>query len=528
MHPPARRALVVLAAIVLCHVALAWMLRAPGIAWGEDDAAYLQLAEQLRHLSYREIHDISAPIHARFPPGYPLIIALLGWPLGDRLDWLLALNVAFTVGAIALFYLTARRFFGDTIALVVAALFALNPMVLGESGTLMSEASFRFLLMLALWALAHEERGERYAVVAALSLLGAALTRTAGVTFLAALVVYWLARRQYRRAGLLTLVCAVTVGAWVAYTFAAPNAADRRLYASDLGIVGPQRARLAFLQDIVQRLPMRLERLLTRLVPSALALPTVAGTRIDNVMWLGATVIFGAVGSVALLRRWTSAAFIFLSYGALLLVWRYALERFLSPIVPLLYAMLLAGASVLAGKLFPRQRGVLMAILAALLLVGAGRADVASLRRAAACDRNAPVQSDGCWDPFYRAYLTATHWVRDSTPSDAVFFVNKERAFYQHSRRKTINQDRALREPPLMLGAYLRGRGAHYAVAAPVGLREEEHYHLLAQACQDFVLLRSFAEDTFVLRLREPDDPPGDDGACKALSPYLTWRRRLD
>lgn len=516
--------LVVLAAIVLCHVVLAWMLRAPGIAWGEDDAAYLQLAEQLRHLSYREIHDIGAPIHARFPPGYPLIIAVLGWPFGDRLDWLLALNVAFTAGAIVLLYLTTRRFFGDAIALVVAALFALNPAALWDSGNLMSEASFGFLLMLALWALAHEDEGERYAVLAALSLLGAALTRTAGVAFLVALFLYWIARRQYRRVGILTFVCAVTVGAWLVYTFTAPNAADRRLYAFDLGVAGPQRARLAFLWEIVQRLPIRLERLATQLVPSALALPTIAGTRLDNVLWLAATVTLGAVGLVALLRRWAAAAFMLLAYGAMLLMWRYALERFLSPIIPLLFVMMLVGASALAGRLFPRRRGALVAILATLLLAGAGRADVAALRTAAACDRVAPVQSDGCWDPSYRAYLTATHWVRDSTPSDAVFFVNKERAFYQHTGRKTINQDRALRESPSTLAAYLRERGAHYAVAAPVGLREREHYHLLAQVCQEFVLLRSFAEDTFILRLRASSDPPGDRSACEALSPYLTLR----
>lgn len=513
-----------LAAIALCHVVLAWVMRAPGIAWGEDDAAYLQLAEQLRHFSYREVHDIAAPIHARFPPGYPFLIAVMGWPFGDRLDWLLALNVAFTVCAIVLLYLTARRFLSDTLALVIATLFALNPMTLWDSGNLMSEASFKVLLMLALWALAHEDRGERYAVLATVSLLAAALTRTAGVVFLPALFAYWIMRRQYRRAGILVLASAVTVGAWLAFTFAAPDAADRRLYASDLGIDGPRRARVAILWDILQRLPTRVQRLSTNLVPSVLAFPIIPGTRIDNGMWLVVMLVSLTAGLATLLRRWTAAALMLLSYGAMLLVWRYALARFLAPIVPLMYVAMIAGGDAVAVRLVPRRRGAAVAMLAALLLVGVGAANVPRLRAAAACDRANPVESDGCWDPYYRAYLRAARWVRDSIPPDAVFFVNKERAFYQHARRRTINQDRTLRESPSTLATYLRERGAHYAVAAPVGLREDEHYYLLAHACHDFVLVRSFAEDTFVLRLRAPSDPPGDDSACQALSPYLARR----
>ncbi|HEX4936704.1 MAG TPA: hypothetical protein VFV33_26160, partial [Gemmatimonadaceae bacterium] len=51
---PGRGAIIALA-LVLLHVALAWQLRSPGLAWGEDDAAYLQLAQELRHLSYRDV-----------------------------------------------------------------------------------------------------------------------------------------------------------------------------------------------------------------------------------------------------------------------------------------------------------------------------------------------------------------------------------------------------------------------------------------------------------------------------------------
>ena len=525
-EPHTRRELLLLAAVLLVHVVLAWILRAPGIAWGEDDAAYIQLGQQLRHFSYREIQDIAAPIHARFPPGYPLIIALLGWPFSDRLDWLLALNIMFSAGAIVLVYLAARRHLGTTLALLLGGLIAVNPTTLFDAGNVMSEAPFKFLIMLGIWALTREEDGPRYSVLAATALIAAAFTRAAGVVTIPALFVYWIMQRQYRRAGVLALVCVLTVGMWLAFTFLAPDAQDRRLYVSDLGLGEQQRSRFAFLWEIVQRLPERIERMSTRAIPSVLSYPAIAGTLLDNVFWLAATVVLGTTGIVVLLRQWPAAALLLLSYGVLLLIWRYALVRFFSPIVPLMFAALLAGADALTRRFAPRRRMAMVATLATLLVVGAAVADDGRLREAAACDRANPVESAGCWDQYYRAYLKAARWVRDSTPADAVFFVNKERAFYLHSGRKTINQDRVLREDSTTVAEFLRARGVHYTVAAQVGLRENEQNYLLARACRAFVLLREFPEQTFVLRLREATDAPDNDSACRALATYQKWRPR--
>jgi len=523
-----RRTLAIVAGIVVLHVVLAWLTRIPMLSWGEDDAAYIFLARELRHFSYREIQDIAAPFHARFPPGYPLLIALFGWPFGDAVDALLTLNTIFTSATIVLLFLTVRRHLGEATALVVTALFAINPMSVWDSGHVMAEAPFKFVMMLGLWALSHEDDGVRYSVLAGGAVIFAALTRSAGIFLLPALFLYWVLRRKYRYAALLVVASLVTVGAWLGWTIMAPEAEHRRLYTADLGIAGPRRSRAGLLWEIVQRLPARAQRMGTVVFPFVLALPVIPGTRLDNAAWLAAITVLGLTGTFVLLRRWTGAALITLCYGTLLFVWRYAIERFANPLIPFLYATMYVGADVLLRRLAPRARVPLLTVLVLLLAYGALRMDATRLLSAAECDRSNPVESTGCWDRTYRAYLAAAQWARTSTPEDAVFFVNKERGFYYHSARRTINQDRTLEEDSLSIGGYLRSRGVRYTVATPVGLRSEEHNRLLAAACREFVALKRFPEQTIVLRLRDAGDPVGDDAACRLLLPYRTGDPRRE
>ena len=513
-----------LAGVVLLHAILAWLSRIPALSWGEDDAAYILLAQQLRHFGYRELQDIAAPIHARFPPGYPLIIALLGWPFHDSVDALLALNIGFTAATIVLLYLAARRHLGDAIALILAALFALNPTSLWDSGHIMAEAPFKCLMMLGLWALSEEDRGAKYSAIAGAAIIGAALTRSAGLVLLPALFTYWVLQRRYRHAALFAVASALTVGLWTGWALVAPDPEHRRLYVSDIGLAGPRRPRGAFLGDILGRIPSRVRRLATIVFPTALGLPVIRGTLVDNVAWLLLVTVLGASGTIVLWRRWRAAALLALFYGGLLVIWRYSDERFANPLVPLLLAAMLVGADWLARRYASRYRVALLAMLSALLMLGASRVVSVRLRDALGCDRAIPMDDQACWSPEYRAYLQAARWVRDSTPAAAIFFVNKERGFYMHSARRTINQDRVLQEDSLSLAPFLRSRGATHAVIAPVGTRSDRHNFLLAQACRDFVVLREFPMATVVVRLREATDPANDDGACRALLPYRALR----
>ncbi|MBK8060955.1 MAG: hypothetical protein IPK33_24605 [Gemmatimonadetes bacterium] len=113
--------------------------------------------------------------------------------------------------------------------------------------------------------------------------------------------------------------------------------------------------------------------------------------------------------------------------------------------------------------------------------------------------------------------------MRDSTAPGDVFFVSKERAFFVHSGRRSINQDRGLREPPDSLAAYLRARQVRYAVVTPVGVYAREHNALLARACRDFAVVRQFAGSSALLRVRDAGEADDGGATCRTLA---RWRPR--
>jgi hypothetical protein len=512
----------VVLAIVVAHLAGAWYMRIAGFGWGEDDAGYLLLAQELRHFSYRDVQDVLAPMHARFPPGFPLLLALVGPLVGDSVDALIGVVALCSAGSIFLLYAAARSRVGDEVAVLCALLYAINPITLQYAGILMAEAPFRLLVTTALWALTREDDSPWFAVLAGGATCAAALTRSAGVVFIVALMVYWVTQRRYRRAMLLGVAAALTVGAWLAYTFTAPDPETRRLYVADLGARQQRGDRPGMIEEIVRRLVPRTRLYLQRFVPSTLAVPTVPGTPIDNVFWSAALVILGTTGLVGLWRRWRAATWFVLAYIGLLAIWRWALERFIDPIIPLLFLVLLTGAATLAGSVRPERRRALLGVLSLLLVVGALQDVVPYFQRYAACDRGDPAGSPTCWPRGEREYLRAAQWVRDSTPTDAIFFVSKERSFFMHTGRRSINQDRGLQEDSLSLVPYLRSRGVTYSVVTPVGVRSQMHNALLATSCRGLALVREFSPSTFLLRVRGADESADVDDSCARIRRFAT------
>lgn len=500
--------------LVLSHFAIAWYLRVPGLEWGEDDAAYLLLAESLRNFSYRELQDVLAPLHARFPPVFPAMLALVGAD-GDRgLATGLVVVAACSAASLALLFDAVRRVLGVELAALTVALVAISPAQLQFGGTVMSEAPFQLFVMLALWALVREGEGWGWPWVAITGTILAALTRTAGVVFIPALWAYWRWKGE-KRSAMRLLLASLPVAGWLVFTFLAPEADDRRLYIADLTAVGSSE-RNFFVARFLGTVRTTWHYL-SSITPDVLAIPTVAGTPVDNAAWMVAFLVICAAGLLALARRWPAAAFFLIAYSILLVSWIYSFGRLLHPILPLLIVVLVLGVSQLARWRTPAWHGWLLAGLATLLGGGALRADLVLARRLKACDRTQPWESPSCWPEAHRSYLRLARWVRDSTPADAIFFVNKERAFYVHSGRRSINQDRGLREDSSTIGPYLRQHGVDFTVFTPIGVRSRRHSTLLVTACREFSIVRMFSPTTALLQVRTERALDESDSSCVTL-----------
>ena len=230
--PLSTRVLVLVASVIVAHALIAWQVRARGVFTAGDDAAYLLLGRALRAFSYREVQFIGEPVAARFPPGYPAVLAFLG-AFGERLGVIAAVGIAFSAsGLIALFDVIRRRWSAH-LALLITAVVAVNPAIVANASAVASEGMFTAATLWALWAADRTDHGERRGLAAGASAIIAAMTRSAGVTVPVALGLHWLIRRRYRALTILALTSALTVGVWLAWTTFAPRREVRRSYIDD-------------------------------------------------------------------------------------------------------------------------------------------------------------------------------------------------------------------------------------------------------------------------------------------------------
>lgn len=518
---PTRLFWVAAATVLAIHAILAWALRQPSITTLGDDGVYVLLGRALRSLRYGELFYVGAPTHSQYPPVFPALLAVAGSMGKERLGALIAVSVVASVAGIAALSATVRRQFGgSTIALCVLALVALNPALIRSAGMVMSEATFFALTVGALALLARPNPSRRVLIAAGALAIAAALTRSVGVTIVGAVGIHWLLERRWRGVAWLAVAAALTVGPWLVWSAKAPVRDSQRSYAADV-TARPAGQGTGPLGTLAHRIAVNAPEYGVRQLPATLPVPAVRDTLVDNWVAMILIVACGAVGMVELWRRWRAAAIYLLCYGALLLIWPWALDRFLVPVVPLFIVAMVAGAAA-AGR---AERGVWRVALLAVVVAGIGGAaiaeDVGGLRTVSACDRAQPLDSAGCYNPDQRSFFAAARYAAHSTPSDALFAIaGKQGDFYYLSGRRTVPNVAAGRGNPVQQLANLRAAGVQYLLATHVSGSDSPFGLWLGRVCDDVRLVKAFPPRTYLFRVAigEGSDPTG--ATCRATTAY--------
>ena len=193
------------------HAILGLLLYEPTLFTGGDNAGYLILGEALRTgQGYRDLYLPGAPLHAKYPPVFPGLLAVLGAVGG--VQFLKLAMLAFTSAVVWLTARLGRALAGEGVALVAAGLLAVNPTLLDYSHYLLSEGPFLFFVSLSLWSATREGRGWQVAAVgAAVAAFG---TRTAGLTLLLALPAAWALAGRRRQAMVAAAAGVAVMLAW--------------------------------------------------------------------------------------------------------------------------------------------------------------------------------------------------------------------------------------------------------------------------------------------------------------------------
>lgn len=539
----------VLVLIVGVHATLIWLAREPGLLTGQDDAEYILLGRSILDGGYNDIFRLDAPPHRTYPPVYPAALAVWGTLFGERFDSFIAMNLVVSGLSLIVLFFALRHLFGVPLALSVVAVLSLNPIVIEYAGAVRSEPLFILLALVALGALliadphrprappANEERrGEvgspgadpakrrrpvAWIGLAVVTMLVATMTRSIGVTLIAAIVLHLLLQGRWRTVGIPAIAVVVAVGAWLLWTAAGSEQYVGSSYIAELkslwagtSVTGPLPGRA-----------VRFARAYARHgLPWSLGFPTIAGTAVDNAILLILIGTCGAMGLVVFFRRWRPAALWILGYGAFLTIWIFYVDRFVIPIVPLLTACILSGAYTLGRRIGGRTTIVLTAGVAVILGLGAILQLRSLLGRRIGCDRSAKYPDPACISADQRAYFDALRWIESNTPSDAVFLTAKSGALYLYTGRRSIAFDPMFSEAPDRLVAAIRGRGADWILLS--GLYAREHDALaprLRATCEQLALDAVFAPSTLVFRLdqAQPAADATEPAACSALDAYL-------
>ncbi|MCB0180861.1 MAG: hypothetical protein KDI62_21705 [Anaerolineae bacterium] len=180
-----------------------------------DDVHYIVLAESLSAgTGYRLVNMPGAPVEDAFPPGWPLLLTPLVTLFPENYTVLKLLSLLFWLASIPLMYWLFKTRLQPIYTLAIVALAAVNPSLVGMTGTVMSEAAYIFFSLMTLVLFEWWQQQERNQSVGLLILIGltvfyTVMVRTIGISLLGALLLYLMFK--YRRfaismVGLLLLV----------------------------------------------------------------------------------------------------------------------------------------------------------------------------------------------------------------------------------------------------------------------------------------------------------------------------------
>jgi 4-amino-4-deoxy-L-arabinose transferase-like glycosyltransferase len=189
----------------------------------DDQAFYVRSAQYLAEgEGYRE--PFSESVTARWPPGYPLVLAALFAVVGPSLLAAQLLNAVLGALTVALVYLLGARLFDRRVGLTGAALVAFLPGQVFFSGLLMTEVPFTagllaILLLILARLSAAGPSAWRWLVVAGLAIGGLAMVRGEVALLAPLLGVYWVAkgvswRRAAAQVGVVVAAMAVIFVPW--------------------------------------------------------------------------------------------------------------------------------------------------------------------------------------------------------------------------------------------------------------------------------------------------------------------------
>lgn len=498
------------------HAALAWLGRVPGILTNEDSLRYVVLARALKAGQYRDLMTPGTPAHHLYPPGFPTLLGVWTAIGGEAFSWLVLQQIAFSVAALAITFVTLRRVTSPLVTLATLVTLAVNPALVASAGEIMSENALTFFFTLAVWASACMAPGPRQVAVLIATGVAAMTVRTAGLVLPVAIVGHLLLSRRIRDAVIAAALFAMTLGPLIWWTARNPTAVVGLSYAADLTVAS--RGGGTFAREFIGRMTVNLQYYLTIALPHLLAVPTAAGTIVDNIASTAIVIAGVVIGMVRSLKRLRVAGFTLFVSAGLYLVWTWRVDRYVVPLIPIIITLLLLGIERIG--MARSQRTALLVVVAtcAILIMTSAVRLRDHLTTFTGCDRSQVFTDPRCTTPGARGFFAAVRYVDDSLPRDARLGAVKATSVYYYTGRQTTPLQPIVPLDSTTFNAQLVASNLQYLLLSSIHSADLRLSRQLAERCRRLDVIASFAPRTHLFRLL--DTPAADTTACLVINEY--------
>ena len=427
---------------------------------GGDNAHYLILGEALRTgEGYRDLYLPGTPLHARYPPLFPMFLAVLGWFGGVNLAK--SAMLLLTAGIVWVTAHFVRRHAGAGPAVATVAVLSVNPALLEYGHYILSEAPFTLLIVAALLLDQREDR--KGVLLATLVACGAFATRTAGMTLLLALPLARMLAGSRRQALWSAVGGGTAMASWLIYQRSA--AAETPSYLEVLLQRDPYTPESGTVEfgELVARVAGNTWTYVSRVLPETLFGPGAGTGGVWIVVGLGVALTALVGWAIHARERPRAPELLVVLYGGIIATWPSAWSdrRFLLPLMPVI--LMFATAAVWRLPRAPRLwlRWAMPVVLAAFGISWIARTAPGRLECAASYVVGAP-----CDGPQWASFYDAGIWARENTESDAIIANRKPRLFFWYARRR--GDAYPLSSDPDVVLRGLEEMGADYVVVDQV------------------------------------------------------------
>lgn len=476
----------IIGAFFVTAIAVGWVCFDERLSRLGDNAEFIDISKGLvtgHGMAF--VHGPEPEPARKFPPGYPVILAVVQLISPDDINLMKAVSVLFFAFLVPLVFLLIRELEDEPVALLIAGCALLSPHLIEFSHQVLSEIPYAAISTAGLLALVRHRDAVEPKQLAVLVLLAVAAyyVRTIGLTAIGAVVLTAFLDRRYKHGFLMGCAAAVAILPWVLQSSA---------YLDQFSSVNPYQtdeSALVSLGVIADRIAENLNRYGLQFLPVAFAPVSrfeapLGWAETAVALLVDALLLWFLVFSVRRSSRVAPVGIYLVLYLVVVLLWPevWADTRFVVPIIPLVaYAMVWSARDICLR--LPASASVRRAVpyaVAVVLLVANG------VHAARTQVYHEP------YHPGWADYFASAEWIRDNTPEDALIVCRKPFLMNVISGRKTMSYPWIEPEP---LVKSLTESGADYVVRDVVfGSSLAVLNPAIARYPQSFLPLRSYPE----------------------------------